>query len=112
MWGSRAQQSGPDRGGACLLAAFLLCFSLLHAQDYTPSQTPPPTSNTSLKPRGRVQKECKFSEKEAGFYGHAPFFLEHRPLEWWACLYNESEALEVEPIQDTHIICWIFPIDP
>ncbi|XP_021054835.1 inactive serine protease 39 isoform X1 [Mus pahari] len=70
MWGSRAQQSGPDRGGACLLAALLLCFSLLHAQDYTPSQTPPPTSNTLPKPRGLIQKElCGKTKFQGKIYG-------------------------------------------
>lgn len=79
MWASRAQQSGPDRGRACLLAALLLCFSFLHAQDITPSQTPPPTSNTLPKSvkSGPIQEECKFSEEEAGFCRHAPL-----PFSW------------------------------
>ncbi|XP_028631262.1 serine protease 40-like [Grammomys surdaster] len=64
MWGSRAQQSDPDRGGACLLAALLLCFSLLHAQDYTSSQTPPP------EPRGPILKElCGKTKFQGKIYG-------------------------------------------
>ncbi|XP_052049225.1 inactive serine protease 39-like [Apodemus sylvaticus] len=70
MWGARAQQSGPDRDGACLLAALLLCFSLLHAQDYTPSQTPPPTSNTSPKSTGPIHKElCGKTKFQGKIYG-------------------------------------------
>ncbi|XP_034377661.1 inactive serine protease 39-like [Arvicanthis niloticus] len=65
MWGSRAQQSGPDRGGACLLAALLLCFSLLHAQDNTSSQTPP------LKPRNRILWEdlCGMTKFDGRIHG-------------------------------------------
>ncbi|XP_031224676.1 inactive serine protease 39-like [Mastomys coucha] len=72
MWASRAQQSGPDRGRACLLAALLLCFSFLHAQDITPSQTPPPTSNTLPKSvkSGPIQEElCGKTKFQGKIFG-------------------------------------------
>ncbi|GAB1284864.1 Inactive serine protease 39 [Apodemus speciosus] len=44
--------------------------SLLHAQDYTPSQTPPPTSNTPPKPTGRIHKElCGKTKFQGKIYG-------------------------------------------
>ncbi|CAH7225770.1 serine protease 40 [Phodopus roborovskii] len=54
MPGARAQQSGQGGRGACLLAAFLLCFSLLpvHAQDYTAPQRAPPTLDAWPEPNG------------------------------------------------------------
>ncbi|XP_063123436.1 serine protease 40 isoform X7 [Rattus norvegicus] len=87
MWGSRAQQSGPDRGRTCLLAVLLLSFSLfqLHAQDYKPSQTPPPTSDALLKPMGRVQKEiCGKTKFQGKIYGGSIAKAERWP--WQASL--------------------------
>nr|XP_042121694.1 serine protease 40-like [Peromyscus maniculatus bairdii] len=54
MPGTRAQPSGQGRRGACLLAALLLCSSLLplHAQDYTPTPGAPGTLDVPPTPKG------------------------------------------------------------
>lgn len=54
MEGTRAQQLSQGWSGACLLAALLICFSLLplHAQDYMPPQRAPLTVYVWPIPKG------------------------------------------------------------
>ncbi|XP_006244780.1 serine protease 40 isoform X2 [Rattus norvegicus] len=57
----------------------------LHAQDYKPSQTPPPTSDALLKPMGRVQKEiCGKTKFQGKIYGGSIAKAERWP--WQASL--------------------------